>query len=85
MFSRMRRTKVEMSINLTVQSDVLCFFSYRASDHTHVLGVLLEPVVHVLTHSKQVVKARGLSGWPIAFRHLKRELRDDDVKQKMLE
>lgn len=69
--------------------------SYRASDHTHVLGVLLEPVVHVLTHSKQVVKARGLSGWPIAFRHLKREWsdtvgeevkwKDADMKQEMLQ
>ena len=29
--------------------------SYRAGDDTHVLGVLLEPVVHVFTHGKQVV------------------------------
>ena len=29
--------------------------SYRAGDDTHVFGVLLEPVVHVFTHSKQVV------------------------------
>lgn len=66
----------------------ICKFSYRASDHTHILRVLLKPIVHVLTHSKQVVKARGLPGWPIAFGHLKREMSghswNGNMKQKVL-
>lgn len=41
--------------------------SYRAGDDTNILGILLEPVVHVLTHSKQVVEAGGLSRGPVTL------------------
>lgn len=41
--------------------------SYRAGDDTHILGILFEPVVHVLTHSKQVVKAGSLARRPITL------------------
>lgn len=41
--------------------------SYRAGDDADVFGILLEPVVHVLTHSKQVVKAGSLTRRPVAF------------------
>lgn len=41
--------------------------SYRAGDDTHILGILFEPVVHVLTHSKQVVKAGSLARGPITL------------------
>lgn len=44
--------------------------SYRAGDDTDVLGILLEPVVHVLTHGEQVVEAGSLSRGPVALRHL---------------
>lgn len=44
--------------------------SYRAGDDADVLGILFEPVVHVLTHRKQVVEAGGLSRGPVALRHL---------------
>lgn len=50
--------------NSTVQG------SYRAGNDTHILGVLFEPVVHVLTDSKKVVETRSLFGRPVAFRHL---------------
>lgn len=41
--------------------------SYRAGDDTHILGILFEPVVHVLTHSKQVVEAGRLAGRPVTL------------------
>lgn len=44
--------------------------SYRAGDDTDILGILFEPVVHVLTHSKQVVKAGSLSWRPVTLWHL---------------
>lgn len=41
--------------------------SYRTGDDADVFGILFEPVVHVLTDSKQVVKAGGLARRPVAF------------------
>lgn len=56
---------------------------YRTGNHTHILGVLLEPVVHILTNSKQVVKTRGLPGRPIAFRNLQINEKDNYERKKL--
>lgn len=39
-------------------------------DDTDVFGVLLQPVVHVLTDGVEVVQTGRLSHWPAAFGHL---------------
>lgn len=46
---------------------------YRAGDDTNILGILFEPVVHVLTHSKEVVKAGSLAGRPVTLWHLRQQ------------
>lgn len=46
--------------------------SYRAGDDTHILGILFEPVVHVLTHRKQVVEAGSLTRRPVTLWDLER-------------
>lgn len=53
--------------------DLFWSSSYRAGDDADILGILFEPVVHVLTHRKQVVEAGSLSRGPVAFRHLETE------------
>jgi len=58
---------------------------YRAGDDTHILGILFEPVVHVLTHSKQVVEAGSLSRWPITLGNLERGWHREQEKEKARE
>lgn len=47
--------------------EIFFFLSYRTGDDADVFGILFEPVVHVLTDSKQVVKAGSLTRRPVAF------------------
>lgn len=58
------------------------FFSYWAGDDADVFGILFEPIVHVLAHSKQVVKAGSLTGRPVAFWHLGHERRGNRKVRK---
>lgn len=46
--------------------------TYRAGDDTHILGILFEPVVHVLTHSEKVVETGSLARGPVTLRDLER-------------
>lgn len=52
------------------------FFPYWTGDDADIFGILFEPVVHVLTHSKQVVKAGSLTRRPVAFWHLEHEIKE---------
>lgn len=47
-----------------------CGCTHHAVDDTDVFGVLLQPVVHVLADSVEVVQAGRLPDGPAALRHL---------------
>lgn len=62
--------------------NTMSVFSYWAGDDADVFGILFEPIVHVLTHGKQVVKAGSLTRRPVAFWHLGHEKRGNGKVRK---
>ena len=58
------------------------FCSYWTGDDADIFGILFEPVVHVFTDSKQVVKAGSLTRRPVAFWHLEDEQEKENHQDK---